>query len=103
MARTDSPVRDEQSEVKQVMDADEAFRLVSRWWQREEIEWVARYQSKTYPHGFPGYLPWPGEDAWDEAGHPSAAARWLILFVHAALVPLGFNMIGRDQGFSQFL
>ena len=97
------PVREEQPEVKQEMDADEAFRLVSQWWQREEVEWVARYQSKTYPPGFPGHLPWPGEDGWDEAGHPSAAARWLILFVHAALVPLGFNMIGRDQGFSQFL
>src|SRR5262249_26289281 len=34
---------------------------------------------------------------------PNAQARWLLLFIHAALVPLGFNMIGRDQGFSRFL
>ena len=97
------PVRGEPPEVKQEMDADEAFGLVSRWWQKEEGGWVALYEGKTYPPGFPGTLPWPGEDGWDEAGHPSAQARWLILFIHAALVPLGFNMIGRDQGFSQFL
>jgi hypothetical protein len=93
----------ETPELRQEMDADDAFRLVSQWWQREESEWVARYEGKTYPPGFPGNLPWPGEDGWDEAGHPSSQARWLILFVHASLVPLGFNMIGRDHGFSQFL
>jgi hypothetical protein len=90
-------------EVKQEMDADEAFRLVSLWWEKEEARWVTLYEGKTYPTGFPGTLPWPGEDGWDEVGHPSAQARWLILFIHAALVPLGFNIIGRDQGFSQFL
>ena len=90
-------------EVKQEMDPKEAFRLISQWWKDEKPKWIARYEEKTYPSGFPGSLPWPGEDAWDEAVAPSAQSRWLILFVHAALVPLGFNMIGRDQAFSQFL
>lgn len=87
----------------QVMPAEEAFRLVSDWWQREESTWVARYESKTYPVGFPGRLPWSGDDEWEIAAQPSAQSRWLILFVHAALVPLGFNKIGRDQSFTQFL
>jgi len=34
---------------------------------------------------------------------PSAQVRWLMLFIHAALVPLGFHNIGRDQSFSHFL
>lgn len=60
-------------------------------------------ESRTYPSGFPGTLPWPGEDEWDAAIAPSAQARWLLLFVQAALVPLGFNRIGRDQSFTRFL
>jgi hypothetical protein len=90
-------------EVKQEMDAELAFRLVSQWWQEEQTTWVARYEEKTYPAGFPGTLPWPGEDEWDSALEPSAPVRWLMLFIHSALVPLGFNNIGRDQSFSQFL
>lgn len=90
-------------EIKQEMDAEEAFRLVSEWWQKERDIWVSRYEEKTYPNGFPGTLPWPGEDEWDLIVQPSAQSRWLMLFIHAALVPLGFNMIGRDQSFSQFL
>ena len=87
----------------QVMPAAEAFRRVSDWWRREERTWVARYESKTYPVGFPGFLPWSGDDEWEIAAQPSAQSRWLILFIHAALVPLGFNKIGRDQSFTQFL
>lgn len=90
-------------EVKQEMDAETAFALISEWWQRENKQWVARYEAKTYPSGFPGALPWPGDDKWDSIEQPSAQTCWLLLFVHAALVPLGFNIIGRDQGFSQFL
>ena len=89
--------------VRQEMDAKEAFLLVSDWWRTERAKWIATYESKTYPTGFPGPLPWPGEAAWDNVGPFSAQAGWLILFIHAALVPLGFNMIGRDQGFTQFL
>lgn len=89
--------------VVQVMPAEEAFRLVSDWWRREERTWVAEYESKTYPVGFPGLLPWSGDDEWEIAAQPSAQSRWLILFIHAALVPLGFNKIGRDQSFTQFL
>jgi hypothetical protein len=92
-----------ESEVRQEMDAETAFRLISDWWQRESKQWIARYEAKTYPSGFPGALPWPGDDQWDTGDQPSPQACWLLLFVHAALVPLGFNMIGRDQGFSQFL
>jgi hypothetical protein len=90
-------------EITQVMDEELAFRLVSHWWQDEKAMWVAQYEEKTYPTGFPGTLPWPGEDEWDTASWPSAQVRWLMLFIHAALVPLGFNKIGRDQSFSQFL
>lgn len=89
--------------VHQVMLAEEAFSLVSQWWQEERDDWVSRYEDKTYPSGFLGSLPWPGEDDWDAKVYPSAQSRWLILFIHAALVPLGFNKIGRDQSFSQFL
>jgi hypothetical protein len=90
-------------QITQVMDEEEAFQLVSRWWQEERSHWMTIYEERTYPIGFPGALPWPGEDEWDVASDPSAQARWLILFIHAALVPLGFNNIGRDQSFSQFL
>lgn len=92
-----------QIEVKQEMDADEAFSLISKWWQKEQGNWVSRYEQKTYPAGFPGSLPWPGEDEWDAEGQPSAQCRWILLFIHASLVPLGFNMIGRDQSFTRFL
>lgn len=85
------------------MDPENAFRCVSDWWKQEQKKWVAQYEAKTYPAGFPGTLYWPGEDAWDNESVPSAQSRWLLLFVHAALVPLGFNKIGRDQSFSQFL
>ncbi len=87
----------------QVMEADVAFRLVSEWWTREHATWTADYEARTYPPGFPGTLPWPGEDEWDASTAPSAQARWLLLFVQAALVPLGFNRIGRDQSFTRFL
>jgi hypothetical protein len=87
----------------QVMQADVAFRRVSEWWAREQTAWTAQYESRTYPPGFPGTLPWPGDDDWDESAAPTAQARWLLLFIHAALVPLGFNRIGRDQSFTRFL
>ena len=93
----------QEKQVTQIMPAEDAFRLVSEWWEREQVKWVAIYQQKTYPSGFPGKLPWAGEDDWDVAAQPSAQSRWLILFIHAALVPLGFNKIGRDQNFTQFL
>jgi hypothetical protein len=89
--------------VIQVMPAEVAFRCVSEWWARENTTWTAIYESRTYPPGFPGKLPWPGETEWDAASTPSAQARWLLLFIHAALVPLGFNRIGRDQSFTRFL
>jgi hypothetical protein len=88
--------------VRQEMDPEDAFTLVSDWWRREQHKWVSNYVEKTYPIGFPGALPWPGDDEWDTATQPNAQARWLLLFIHAALVPLGFNMIGRDQEFSRF-
>lgn len=87
----------------QVMSAEVAFRRVSEWWAREQKVWTQQYESRTYPPGFPGLLPWPGEDEWDEPGMPNSQARWLLLFIHAALVPLGFNRIGRDQSFTRFL
>ena len=89
--------------VRQEMDEEAAFLLVSDWWRREQHTWISKYEEKTYPTGFPGALPWPGEDEWESAVEPNAQTRWLLLFIHAALVPLGFNMIGRDQGFSQFI
>ena len=64
---------------------------------------MARYEQKTYPSGFLGSLPWPSEDAWDAETEPTAQRRWLMLFIHASLVSLGFNTIGRDQSFSCFL
>jgi hypothetical protein len=87
----------------QVMEAEVAFRCVSEWWAREHATWTSQYESRTYPPGFPGSLPWPGEDDWDAPTTPSSQSRWLLLFVHAALVPLGFNRIGRDQSFTRFL
>lgn len=89
--------------VFQVMEAGVAFRRVSDWWVREHTTWTRRFESSTYPAGFPGTLPWPGDDEWDASTYPNAQARWLLLFIHAALVPLGFNHIGRDQGFTRFL
>jgi len=89
--------------VRQEMDPEEAFTLVSDWWRRDEHKWVSAFEEKTYPTGFTGSLPWPGDDEWDAPSHPNVQARWLLLFIHAALVPLGFNMIGRDQRFSRFL
>ena len=98
-----SPVIPGPEPVRQEMDPEAAFSLVSDWWRRDEQKWISKYEEKTYPTGFPGALPWPGDDEWDQASRPSARARWLLLFIQAALVPLGFNMIGRDQGFSRFL
>src|SRR6185503_12072385 len=96
-----TPVTD--APVIQVMPADVAFRRVSEWWAREHATWTASYENRTYPSGFPGTLPWPGEEEWDADTAPSAQARWLLLFIQAALVPLGFNRIGRDQSFTRFL
>ncbi|MCU1248749.1 MAG: hypothetical protein JWQ49_1778 [Edaphobacter sp.] len=90
-------------EIRPEINSEDAFRLVSAWWKENEARYIAEYEDKTYPPGFPGTLPWPGENEWDVVSDPSAQARWLILFIHAALVPLGFNKIGRDQSFSQFL
>ena len=89
--------------VQRVMDPDDAFLRVYEWWEQDQDYIVADYEEKMYPPGFLGELPWPDEDEWDEKGDPSPQARWLLLFIHAALVPLGFNMIGRDQSFSKFL
>jgi hypothetical protein len=89
--------------VAQVMRADDALTRLSNWWNHEQPIWVKKYEEKTYPPGFPGDLPWPNEDAWESESFPSASSRWLLMFVHAALVPLGFNAIGRDQSFSRFL
>ena len=89
--------------ITQLMDDEEAFRLVSAWWKEEQASCVTIYEEKTYPFGFPGDLPWPGEDEWDAPTNPPAQARWLMLFIHAALVPLGLNKISRYQSFSQFL
>jgi hypothetical protein len=89
--------------VVQVMPADEAFRRVAEWWARDHKAWIATYENRTYPAGFLGTLPWPGEEEWDATTAPSAQSRWLLLFIHAALVPLGFNKIGRDQSFTSFL
>lgn len=81
----------------------EALQLVAEWWAREGDALSKDYDKRTYPNGFLGSLPWPGEDGWDAAGPVSAGSRWLLLFIHAALVPLGFNKIGRDSSFSRFL
>lgn len=89
--------------VVQVMDAESALDLVSQWWNSEKKNFVEIYEEKTYPSGFPGKLPWPNEVGWHANSLPSPQACWLMLFIHAALVPLGFNQIGRDQSFSQFL
>ena len=89
--------------IIQVMPADVAFRCVAEWWARDHKDWIATYENRTYPAGFLGTLPWPGEKEWDATTAPSAQARWLLLFIHAALVPLGFNKIGRDQSFTRFL
>jgi hypothetical protein len=86
--------------VNQVMNAKDAFQRISNWWQKESETYIANYHNKTYPHHFPGNLPWPFEENWNS---PSASSGWLMLFIHAALVPLGFNKIGRDESFTQFL
>jgi hypothetical protein len=89
--------------LEQVMPAAEAFARISDWWRNEQDQWVRLYDDKTYPPGFPGNLPWRSEDSWDALESPSPQARWLFLFVNAALVPLGFNSIGRHHSFSRFL
>lgn len=98
-----APPPPEPPKIQPVMEPAVAFRLVSAWWEKESAVWVTCYGEKTYPHGFPGALPFPGEDGWEAKALPSAQARWLMLFIHAALAPLGFNNIGRDRSFLQFL
>jgi hypothetical protein len=98
-----APLIPEIPPATQLMQADVAFTLVSKWWVNEHARHTAAYEAKTYPLGFPGKLPWPGEDAWDGTSKPSAQSSWLLLFIQAALVPLGFNRIGRDQSFTRFL
>jgi hypothetical protein len=98
-----TPLITEIPPATQLMQADVAFTLVSRWWVNEHARHTAAYEAKTYPPGFPGKLAWPGEDAWDGTSKPSAQSSWLLLFIQAALVPLGFNRIGRDQRFTRFL
>ena len=89
--------------AEQVMQAEDAFRLVSEWWTQEHTNQTRSFEARTYPSRYPGQLHWPGEDGWDDPSHPNPRSRWLLLFIHAALVPLGFNRIGRDQSFSRFL
>lgn len=89
--------------VTQIMDPNDAFQRVSDWWQQESETHIASYHDKTYPNPFCVNLPWPHEDGWNSPGHSSPSSGWLILFIHAALVPLGFNKIGRHQSFTQFL
>ncbi|MFZ4596827.1 MAG: hypothetical protein ACOYOF_21420, partial [Verrucomicrobiaceae bacterium] len=93
----------ELGEPEQVMPAEIAFQLVSDWWRKESGPWIKDYEERTYPPGFPGALPWPGEDAWDSIEPPSAKGGWLVLFINAALLPLGFNRIGRDRSFIDYL
>ena len=97
------PDEPQQQPVKQEMNAGDAFILVSRWWKVEGGTWASKYDQCTYPIGFPGDLPWPGEVEWDDASSPSPQARWLMVFIQAAFVPLGLNVIGRDRRFSEFL
>jgi hypothetical protein len=85
-----------------VMDSEEAFCKISDWWDGQMKTHVKSFEEKTYPAGFPGKLIWPGENGW-EKDSTSAKTRWLLLFINAALVPLGLNKIGRDQGFLKFL
>ena len=90
-------------EITQVMDKEVAFALVSDWWREEQAQWVKLYEDKTYPSGFPGTLPWPGDDEWDKASQPSCTGS-LVDDIHPrGLGTLGFNKIGRDQRFSRFL
>jgi hypothetical protein len=89
--------------VQPVICPEDALSHISEWWRQEHRSLISEYEVKTYPTGFPGTLPWPGSDEWDSDVRPNAQARWLLLFIQAALVPLGLNMIGRDRGFSQFL
>lgn len=89
--------------VRQVMEAHDAFRRVSQWWAREQHHWCALYERRTYPPGFPGHLAWPGVEGGNRPGDPPSRSQWLMLFIQAALVSLGFNRIGRDLGFSSFL
>ena len=86
-----------------VMPSETAFRLVAEWWRKERARWERTYEEKSYPPGFPGALPWPGDDAWDSVEQPSAKSGWLVLFINAALLPLGFNQIGRDLSFIRYL
>ena len=97
--------RPQQANIKQEMDAElSAFIRVSGMVEGGRVPtWLSKYEQKTYPRGFPGTLPWPGEVEWDTASSPSPQSRWLMVFIQAALVPLGLNQIGHDLKFSQFL
>ena len=48
-------------------------------------------------------LPWPGEDEWEQDVRLSAQERWLPCSSTLPWFHSASNMIGRDQGFSQFL
>ena len=78
----------------------QAFTKISNWWKDIGPNLVEQYESSTYPQGYPGQLPWPSEDEWEIEQN---RAGWLLLFVQGALSSLGFNRVGRDLGFTQFL
>jgi len=96
-------LQSQEPKIKQEMDAVEAFVRVSKWWKVEGATKALIYSQKTYPEGFPGDLPWPGDVEWDEVSSPSPQTRWLMVFIQAAFVPLGLNVMGHDLKFSQFL
>lgn len=82
---------------------EDAFRKIHKWWCDTHTQYIKQYEDRTYPAGFTDSLPWPGEDGWDDPTRPPAQARWLLIFINGALVPLGLNKIGRDLGFATFL
>jgi hypothetical protein len=86
--------------VQTVVSPKDAFSRLTKWWTKECEFYSNDYDSRTYPSPFPGKLLWPNEDGWDEDENREG---WLLLFIQASLTSLGFNRIGRDKNFMQFL
>jgi len=88
----------EENHYQRVMDPKEALRKVDEWWKNHQNQEIQKQQS-LYPFDFSAHLLWPDDSVWDSQAH----RNWLLLFFHAALMPLGLNKLRRDKGFLRFL
>lgn len=88
----------EEERYQRVMDPEDALQKIDKWWKKQQSKEIQKQQS-LYPFDFSAHLLWPDDPDWDSQAHRS----WLLLFFHAALMPLGLNKLRRDNAFLHFL